>query len=238
MRSIKFLAMAAILSISSGAYAQFTNTSSGSSVSSVNTDGWSTIWVEYNPIKVKFDVSGMDDESLTGFSAGYSRAFSLSQGTPVFLEAGLGVQYANYSDSKSGYIEDYEEYGKVNVDQDITIWSAKVPVNLLYNFQLPNSSISLAPFAGATLRYNLSGSLKYEVDDYSEKYDLFKKKDMDEAGFLDGKAWKRFQIGWQIGLKARFGENFMAGVSYGSDFSEIAYKSKIQTTSITVGYTF
>lgn len=235
MKVIKILAVAALLAVSTGAYAQFTNTSSSSSSTSVNTDGWSTIWVEYNPIKVKFDVSGMDDESLTGFSAGYSQAFSISQGTPIFLEAGIGLQYANYSDSESGYVDDY---GKVSVDQNITIWSAKVPVNLLYNFALPNSSISLAPFIGATLRYNVSGTLKYEVEDYSEKYDLFSKKEMDDAEFLDGKAWKRFQIGWQIGLKARFGQNFMAGVSYGSDFSEIAYKSKIQTTSITLGYTF
>lgn len=235
MKVIKILAVAALLAVSTGAYAQFTNTSSSSSSTSVNTDGWSTIWVEYNPIKVKYDVSGMDDESLTGFSAGYSQAFSISQGTPIFLEAGIGLQYANYSDSESSYVDGY---GKVSVDQNITIWSAKVPVNLLYNFALPNSSISLAPFIGATLRYNVSGTLKYEVEDYSEKYDLFSKKEMDDAEFLDGKAWKRFQIGWQIGLKARFGQNFMAGVSYGSDFSEIAYKSKIQTTSITLGYTF
>lgn len=235
MKTIKFFAVAALLAISSGTYAQFTNTTTSTSSSSVNTDGWSTIWVEYNPIKVKYDISGMDDESLTGFSAGYSKAFSISQGTPIFLEAGIGLQYANYSDSKSVYLDGY---GKINVDQDITIWAAKVPVNLLYSFAIPNSSISLAPFVGATLRYNVSGTLKYEIDDYSEKYDLFDKKEMSDADFLDGKAWKRLQIGWQIGLKARFGQNFMAGVSYGSDFSEIAYKSTIQTTSLTIGYTF
>ena len=236
MKSIKLLALAVSTAISTGAYAQFTNTPTSTPSSSINTDGWSTIWVEYNPIKVKYDISGMDDESLTGFSAGYSQAFSISQGTPIFLEAGFGLQYANYSDSKSGSYNGY----KVTLDQDITIWSAKVPVNLLYSFAIPNSNISLAPFVGATLRYNVSGTLKYELDDYdySEKYDLFDKKEMDDADFLDGKAWKRFQIGWQIGLKARFGQNFMAGVSYGSDFSEIAYKSKIQTTSLSIGYTF
>lgn len=61
---------------------------------------------------------------------------------------------------------------------------------------------------------------------------------MNDAEILDGKAWKRFQIGWQIGLKARFGQKIMAGISYGNDFSEIAYKSTIQTTSISIGYTF
>lgn len=235
MKSFKYFAVAALLAISSGAYAQFMNTTTSTSSSNVNTDGWSTVWVEYNPIKAKMDISGVDDKSLTGFSAGYSQAFSISQGTPIFLEAGIGLQYANYSDSESIYVSGY---GKKSVDQDITIWSAKAPVNLLYSFVIPNSSISLAPFAGVTLRYNVSGTLKYEVDDYSKKYDLFDKGEMEDASFLDGKAWNRFQIGWQIGLKARFGQNFMAGVSYGSDFSEIAYKSTIQTTSLTIGYTF
>lgn len=235
MKRIKFFAVAACLAISSGAYAQFTNNSSSSSSTSVNPDGWSTVWVEYNPIKVKFDVSGVDDESLTGFSAGYSKAFSISQGYPIFLEAGVGLQYANYSDSEKVYISGF---GTVTVDQDITIWSAKVPVNLLYKYDLPNSNISIAPFVGATLRYNLSGTLKYEAAGYSEKYDLFDDDDMDDANFLDGESWKRFQIGWQIGVKARVGQHFMAGISYGNDFSEIAYKSTIQTTSITLGYTF
>lgn len=235
MKRIKFFAVAALLAISSGAYAQFTNSSSNNSQITANTDGWSTIWVEYNPIKMKYDAKGADDESLTGFSAGYSHAFCVSQGAPVFLEAGIGLQYAKYSDSKSAYVDGY---GKLNVDQSITFWSAKVPVNILYCFELPNSSISLAPFVGITLRYNLSGTLKYEANDYSEKYDVFSDSDMDDLDFLDGKAWKRLQLGWQIGLKARLGQNFMAGISYGNDFSEIAYKSKIQTTAITVGYTF
>ena len=237
MKTIKFFAVAALLAISSGAYAQFTNASTSSSSTSVNTEGWSTIWVEYNPIKVKYDVSGADDDSMNGYSAGYSKAFGISQGTPLFLEVGLGLQYANYNDSKKVYISGY---GSTNVEQDITIWAAKVPVNLIYCYTIPNSSISLMPFIGATLRYNLSGTLKYEVSslDYSEKYDLFDKKDIEEINFQDGKAWKRFQLGYQIGLKARFGQNFMAGLSYGNDLSEIAYKTKVQTTSITVGYTF
>ena len=228
MKRIKFFAVAACLAISSGAYAQFTNSSSHSSSANVNTDEWSTIWVEYNPMNLKYDAKGADDQSLTGFSAGYSRTFSLSQSTPLFLEAGAGLQYANYSESF-----DYEDYygDDESIEEKFTMWSVKAPVNLLYNFAIPNSSISLAPFAGITLRYNVSGTLKYEVDDESEKYNIFDKGDIEEA-------WKRFQIGWQIGVKARFGQNFMAGLSYGSDLSEIAKKMRLQTTSLTIGYTF
>lgn len=229
MKRIKFFAVAACMAISSGAYAQFTNSSSHSSSANVNTDEWSTIWIEYNPMKVKFDAKGVDDQSLTGFSAGYSRTFSVSQSVPLFLEAGLGLQYANYSESLGDFDYDYDYDG--GLEEKFTMWSVKAPVNLLYNFAIPNSNISLAPFVGATLRYNVSGTLKYEAGDESVKYDIFDKEDM-------GEAWKRFQIGWQIGVKARFGQNFMAGLSYGSDLSEIAKKTKLQTASLTIGYTF
>ena len=187
---------------------------------------------------MKYDIKGQDDESLTGFSAGYSQTFSLSQTLPIFIEAGLGLQYTNFSKSLSGYDDDYRSrsyYDDYDYDYDydedselkFTMWSVKVPVSLLYNFAIPNSSISLAPFVGATMRYNVSGTIKKG----GNKQDVFDKKDM-------GEAWNRFQIGWQVGLKARFGQNFMAGVSYGSDFSEIDKKTKLQTTSITIGYTF
>lgn len=248
MKRIKFLALGALLAISSGAYAQFTNTTMSSSSSSSNSDGWNTVWVEYNPIKMKYDVSGAKDQSMTGFSAGFSKAFSLSQGMPVFLEAGIGLQYAKYSASKSnsnndddsGYYgtrgygdydeDDYEDYedGYGSSFGDITLWSVKVPVNLLYNYVIPNSNISLAPFVGATLRYNVSGTIKAGNKDV----DLFDKKDMGEV------CWERLQFGWQIGVKARFGQNYMAGISYGNDFSEITKKAKFQTISIALGYTF
>ena len=241
MKKIKFLALAALLAINSGAYAQFTNTTTSTSSSSVNTDGWSTVWVEYNPIKLKLDIQGAEDKSMTGFSAGFSKAFSISQGTPVFLEAGIGLQYAKYSaskpdsnnddDSYSGYYysmdDDEDEYGDYSLG-DITLWSAKVPVNLLYNYAIPNSNISLAPFVGATLRYNVSGTIKAGNKDV----DLFDKKDMGEV------CWERLQFGWQIGVKARFGQNYMAGISYGNDFSEITKKGKIQTICLAIGYTF
>ena len=62
-------------------------------------------------------------------------------------------------------------------------------------------------------------------------------EDMD-MNMLDGKAWNRLQVGWQIGLKARLGSSFLVGLSYGNDMSEIAKKTTISTTSLTVGFAF
>ena len=224
MKRIKFFAVAAMLLLTSGAYAQFSNSASSSSSVSSNSEGWSTIWVEYNPISIKFN-KGVDDESATGLSFGYSQAFPVSSGTPIFIEAGIGVQYA--------FKSDFWDQDDVN----FSMVSAKVPVNFIYDFAIPNSSVRLDPFVGLTLRYNITAKFSNEDDDVN----LFDKDDMGS----NKNTMKRFQPGWQIGLKARFGSSFMAGVSYGSDFSTIwepnvgeKVKANVSTTTLTVGYVF
>ena len=150
----------------------------------------------------------------------------------------MGIQYSFFS-------LDGEE---ADLDEDESIkfnWlSLKVPVNFVYRYNLPNSNISLCPFAGVTLRFNLFGKMKYEYEGYdyeedeyyddSEELDLFDKDDM---GSKDA-TWKRFQIGWQIGAKALFNNKVSLGVSYGSDFSEIVKKTKINTTTVSLGFIF
>ena len=224
----KFFLTAALVAMSLSASAQFTdNSASTSSASSVgNASGWGYFYVEYNPLTIKVDEKGSDDESLSAFSLGYNQAFPVSQGAPLFIETGLGLMYATKSD-----FDDID-------DLDFSMFSAKIPVNLMYAFQLPNSDISIIPFGGITLRGNISGKFTYKGGKKDKEYDVFDKKDMDDMGMLDGKAWNRLQVGWQIGLKARLGSYFLVGVSYGNDMSEIAKKTTISTTSLTVGYTF
>lgn len=214
MKAIKFFAMAAFLVVSTGALAQ-------------SSKGWNTFYVEYNPISYNVDISGADDESMTGFSVGYSKAFAVSPGTPLFVEAGLAGQYIFKSDFMD--IDDF----------NFNMISAKVPVNLAYKFDLKNSSVSFIPYVGVVARFNISGNVKYTGGTKDLKYDLFDKKDMEELKLTaDGKAFNRFQIGWQIGIKAKIGDSFILGLSYGSDFSEITKKVKVSTPAVMLGYTF
>ena len=265
MKCIKFFAVAALMIIATSASAQFTNTStkSSSSSSSVSTDGWSTFWVEWNPLSIKHNEKNADDESATAFSIGYSQAFSVSANLPLFVEAGLGVQYSFNSKDISEEL-DYDFGDDMDPQLKTNLFSAKIPINLIYAFQIPNSSVSIMPYVGANLRYNISGKNKLEMnlsddwidyleDSYGKKWEkeelvhrdtglplagydhnVFDKKDMGSSSAT----WNRFQLGWNIGVKARFGENFLVGLSYGKDFSELAKKTKIATTSITLGYTF
>lgn len=242
MKQIKIFLTAAMLAVGATASAQFTNAASQGSKGAVNTDGWGTFYLQWNPSTLKVDVKNADDLSFTGFSIGYNKAFSVSKSSPLFLEAGVALQYSFNS-------EDYDDgYDDETITQKTNFFSAKIPVSLMYKFDLPNSSVSLVPFVGVDFRFNISGKQKieydYDDDDYyyddyydddedNYELDLFDKKDMGKNN-----VWKRFQIGWHIGINAHLGENWLIGVSYGSDFSEIAKKTKISTTSVTLGYRF
>lgn len=236
--------MAAALFVAGGttASAQFTNSASGSSAG-VNTDGWNTVYFQWNPSSFKID---NESESFTGLSLGWSKAFSVSKSAPVFVEAGVGLQYSFKSWDDEDFNDEMEEYD-TSLKIKFSMFSLKVPVNIMYKWDIPNSKVSLIPYAGLNFRFNITAKEKYDFSgDYAEEAEeifedygyildanLFDKDDMGEDG-----TWNRFQIGWQIGVNARFNNKFLVGVSYGTDFSEIADDCKIKTTSITLGYCF
>lgn len=214
MKRIKSIAVAAMIMVVTSASAQFTNVRQSGSSSVINTDEWNSFWVEWNPST--FSPKRGDSESFNAFSLGLSKSFSLTSSAPLFLEAGGGVQYSFASD----FISD---------DIKLSMLSIKIPLSLVYKFDIPNSSVSLMPYAGFNLRFNILAKLS---DD--DSLDLFDKDDM---GGSDN-TWNRFQIGWQIGLKAKLGQSFLLGASYGTDFSEISEKVHINTATVSLGFTF
>ena len=259
MKALKTIAAALLLTVSTGASAQSASSSSGSN--SGNNEGWSSVWAEYGISKITSDSDSDFDKDFNAVSIGFSKAFGLSKNQPLFVEAGLGLQYSFYSET--GELGDYEdeiddEYAEYplpgNYEKKFNMFSLKIPVNVIYKYDFPNSSFSIAPFVGVALRYNFSGKLKKEVifedfkdyydedyyveddfdeDEYNYDHNLFDKKDMGKNG-----VWKRFQIGWNIGVKAMYKNKYSIGVAYSSDFSEISKKCKISSFNISAAYHF
>jgi hypothetical protein len=164
--------------------------------------GWNSLYVEYLPSK-------LHSQSYTGAALNYGHAFAVTQKLPLFVETGLGGQYSFF-----------KEYG-----YKTQFVSVKVPLNVIYEYVIPGTSISLDPYAGARLRVNVWG--QYESD-YGE-HDLFD----DDEGF-----GKRVQVGWQAGLKVRFNNAFFVGGSYGTDFMDFSPESKISEATVSLGVTF
>ena len=222
MKTLKALLVLAFVGLAGTASAQFANSGSSASGSSiwttVNTDGYNRVYVGYSGVKGKIDIDGADDMKFPGFSVGYLRGIGLTQKVPLYLEVGGEIDFNRYSESEDG--EDYKQ----------TILGLKIPVSLVYRLNI-NENFSISPLFGFDFRLNLMGKGKYEYDGESEDWNLF---DDDEMG---GEAYKRFQAGWHIGV----GFDYKAlhfGVDWGTDFNEIAEETKLRTTYVTLGWNF
>ena len=219
-----FFVLACMACFVLNASAQFSNSGSSNATSSDNS-GWNTIYVEWNPSSFhagggyRFYNNGEGNGStgFSGFSLGFSRSISLSSAIPVFIEPAIALQY---STKKEGYFNYYDEY---RTSARLNLISIKVPVNFIYKYDFSSYPVSLMPFAGINLRVNAWG----EINDDGDHEDLF-----DEYEF------KRFQIGWQAGIKARICDKFIVGGSFGTDFNEIHKKVKVHTGTIMFGYSF
>ena len=200
------MAIAAVMSL--GASAQLI---SSNTVTHKASDNYNRFSVSYTSL------SNIDEDAMSGISAAWTKGIAISKTTPLFIETGLGVNYAWKSE---------DEY-KIN-------WlTATIPVNLVYKYEI-SDGIKLAPFAGIYLRGNLLGEMNID-DDYSQY--------MDDVNFFDdyddgGYEANRFSFGWNIGVGVEINK-FYLGLSYGSDLNEFVEDAdKIGTLSATVGFNF
>lgn len=195
-------------------------------------NGWSTFGIEYLPSSLNPDKG--DSQSFTGIGLTWTKATSIMQDQPLFLEAGIGLQYSFYSESENEEYYNGFGYSTYETEENWKMASLKVPVNVIYSYQVPSTNISVDPYLGLRFRFNVYGEVEEKADGDSESYNLFDKDDM---GSSDD-TWNRFQLGWQIGVKARFNNSFYVGVAYGSDFGEVCEKVKVSETQLSLGFVF
>lgn len=215
MKNFKLFLAACLLGLATAANAQFAN-SSAASVSE-NNDAWDGIRVSYNLFAIEDDGFDEDLDKIGAFEFGYVKAFSISSTMPLFLETGASLLWA------SGDLFD-----KYDLKISAELMSINIPVNLAYKFDI-KEGMSIVPYAGLLLRYNISGEMEYDMTAYGQgkvKLDMF---DEDEG---DG---DRIQYGLQIGARLDFNK-FNVGVSYGFDMNEIMDDTKTNKIAFTVGF--
>ncbi len=227
MKKIQFIALVALMATSLTVSAQSTSTSVDK--------GWSTFWFQWSPSKTKSDITDFNKISFTGLSLGYSRAFSVSPTIPLYAEAGIGAQYSFNKDT-----DHYEDDGIFYVTKKHNALSARVPVNLMYKWDIPYSKFALMPYFGVNFRFNILAKENRERTDVvngvilsteNRKADCFDDDDME-------KTWSRFQAGWELGFKVAYNNTYQIGIAWGKDFNDFAHNTKAKYTNITLGYMF
>lgn len=261
MKTAKFAAVAILMVMATSVFAQ---------------SGHGSFYVQYNSFGVGEFADVLDDmdaesERLNGIGLGFNKAFSVTSSVPLFIEIGAGLNYAWAKFEEDEYenecnVDGYDYYGYPNgcgdeytvayktVSQHLMI---NVPINLMYKFQLPNSSITLEPYVGLNLKGHILGRMKTkytyeaccdEMEEVFEEWEDEEDEDDDVLNYFDkddmgGKKYvaTRFNVGWQIGANVDFGSAFV-GISYGSDFNKFlkidGEEWKYSALNVTLGLRF
>lgn len=242
---IKHIFVITAMLMSTTAFAQFTH-SGGRNQSSAE-EGWNSIYASYNMLKYSQEMLGYN-KAYNGFSIGYDRAIGLTSKIPLYVEIGGAIQYAGQKVN--------EEDDESNAKTTSNLLSVKVPVSILYRWNVANSNWSIIPKAGFDGRFNVLGKGKetYTASDHSHeftttnRYNMFKEgengKDVYNGLNASGDKCSRFQVGWHVGANVEY-KSLLLGITYGADmnafckeYCEIVSNIHFKTLSITIGHKF
>lgn len=148
-------------------------------------------------------------ETLHGFKFGYLHGFSILKKYPLYVQAGLELQYGTYGDSytdsyfsNSNYTQYYEESNRIHA------LSFTVPASLTYKFTF-NNGIFIEPYAGIRFRINALFNETSETT-YSSDRTTSYTTDYFEG---DKDSFNRFQFGGQFGVNFGY-KNFSLNLGY------------------------
>lgn len=175
----------------------------------------------YNRAGISYELETMypkhgDNLNLNGFGLNYIHGFGVSSKLPLFVETGakFSAVFGSIEEKDMGY----------TYKTDYQVMSLAVPVNVAYRFSFADGTMGIAPYLGLNFKFNLLAKGK----EGGESYNLFD-KDVWDAN--------RFQMGWHVGAVYNW-NSIYAGLSFGTDFIEIAEDVATSTFNITVGYNF
>ena len=212
--------------MSVSASAQFMQSNGGSKAKASVEDVFNTVDLTYSPITMTSSYDGgSNTEDFNGLSLNWAQARLLTDKLPIYLQYGAGVQFSWYTDSRSN---DYENYKSTT-----TFLTVKVPVNVLYNFAIPNTNLSVMPYLGLNAQVHVLGQAKrsqeYDGGTQTDKINYFSKDDMGDHPY------NRFVLGWQIGAMVSY-DKYFVGIGYNGPVTSL-YKNgdfKIQTSQVNI----
>lgn len=186
---------------------------------------FNTVDFTYSPVTLKVKADGADvSTKYNAVSVNYDQARLLPVSLPLYVQYGAGLQYTWKTEKLDG------------VKDSDTFLTLKVPVSVLYQFEVPNVPLTIMPYAGLNLQAHLLGQSKTSYEGESEKFSYFSKDDM------NGDPYNRFVVGWQIGARFMY-QDYFIGLSYNGPVTNLyKYSSDLKVRNsqfnISVGLRF
>lgn len=205
---------------------------------------FNTVEFTYSPVtqkQIKDKYNQTTDE--TAFALSYAQARQVLDSHPLYVQYGLGLQYAYHINEDQDDVDYNGTLYSGGFNVLTSFFTAKIPVNVLYTFEIPETRMTFMPYAGLHLLGHLVGqqkdtewfSVNGDRETTTEKTNLFSSEDMGDHKL------NRFIIGWQVGAKMAFNK-FLIGVAYEGPMSNLeksdTYTLRRSQTNISIGIMF
>lgn len=187
-----------------------------------------------------------DSDNMLGFGVNYLYGHRVLRNVPLYAETGLGMKFMFYTNHLYNTVSQYEGsdgiYGanNENIRQRIQMMTLTIPVNLAYDFNI-SKNFSISPFVGIDLKTHIYGWMTDIRDDKDGHFEECVSVFDNNPDSMDGMAWRRFQAGWNAGLRIVY-RHIFASASYGTDFTKLCKhpenRMSTQNISVTFGYKF
>ena len=219
----------------------------------MSTRDYNRITVGYNPMKISWQDRADENFKLcplsSSISFGYLHGSNLVKSLPLFVEYGATLHYS-FGEGKEE--KKYASATNYSVNK-AKMYSLNIPLNVALRLGFKENKISIAPYAGLNMRYNIAGTIqKFKGaiinsgssvggGSYTTTYNLFDSSDDKSA--MGEKALNRFQLGINAGVGFTLNRLYL-GVGYVGDVMKIAntpsakYVGNLGAVTIAVGLTF
>ena len=167
--------------------------------------------LQYTPSRYTFH-GATGSIATQGFALGWARSIQVTENTPLFVELGAQMKYDFAGENPQHQNASYRQL------------SFRVPANLVYKvYPSRNSSFALAPMAGIFCQVRAMGKEKLNGQS----------RNITDNGNNNttGAVWKRFQLGWQAGLKF-YWDRYYCGFTYAQDFPDRLVNDKSVDSSL------
>lgn len=243
MKQINILFTAILLYVCNSAFAQYDygydqygnpvysyHPASYGSYNSDYENGWGTFYAEYSPMQMTSTAKGVDNKTFHTATIGFSYNFQLGT-SPLYLEPAFEV-------SGSWFSRRYKD----GVKYSMNVYYTKIPLNLAVRLNVAEG-FAIVPFGGVNVKYNIVGEEREkDADGYTNSWNLFKNN------YTYDNDYKRFQAGYQAGVKFIIGNCFSIGAAWKADFTPFCKyydgdtqkeeKEKFQGFSFSLAYCF
>lgn len=187
-----------------------------------------SIDLTYSPVTLKASGNGTSiSASMDAFSANWAQTMSLTDTQPIFLQYGAGLQYAWGGDKETSYGTTFKN--------TISFLTAKIPVNVLYRLDIPNTEYAFVPYFGINLQGHILGQATYSYNNVSETTNYFSKDDMGEGRY------NRFVVGWQIGARLTY-QRYFLGIAYEGPITNLYKENNVKLNmsqiNLSLGFSF